>query len=37
MRKILNESKIAASAQQSMASFYAPIISEIEQAIQSNE
>ena len=37
MRKILNESKIAPSAQQSMASFYAPVIIEIEQAIQNNE
>ena len=37
MRKILNESKIAPKAQESMASFYAPIIAEIEQAIQSNE
>jgi monothiol glutaredoxin len=37
MRKILNESKVAPKALESIAGFYAPIISETEQAIQSNE
>lgn len=37
MRKILNDSKVAPNARDSMARFHAPIVSDVEEAIQGNE
>lgn len=37
MRKILDEAKISNGAQDAIARFHASIVSEVEQAIQSNE